>query len=332
MHKRILLPLDGSAMADQALSFAVAQAERFQAGLILLRALDPFPHTRGMSPADIEAMRQQAHEGAREYLDSVTGGAGGGSESRTHAGRSPRRLSKGAPSDAAGCRRQGGDGAKACPRDDSGHGFHFAHLDTREIAVQAALEADSLEEGYEVTRLRLSPPVVTLTGRRSALETAGDFVVTVPITLTGIRSELTLDVPLVLTDRVSALDAQGEPVNSVVARVKVVPVTDYLVLAVRPILSSEPLSLTVQLSPDSVSVLLIGPKPLLGEIQNGSALVTASVDLRGYAAGTHLLPLEIHAPGGFERRLVPARSTCYTGRNGLGGRADEHPERTKVLR
>jgi nucleotide-binding universal stress UspA family protein len=41
MYKRILLPIDGSALAEQALPYAIAQAERFDAELILLRVLEP---------------------------------------------------------------------------------------------------------------------------------------------------------------------------------------------------------------------------------------------------------------------------------------------------
>ncbi len=37
MYKSISLPLDGSAMAEQALAYAVAQAEHFQAELILMK-------------------------------------------------------------------------------------------------------------------------------------------------------------------------------------------------------------------------------------------------------------------------------------------------------
>jgi nucleotide-binding universal stress UspA family protein len=39
--------------------------------LILLRAIDPFPHVRGMSPADLAAIRQQTNEWTREYLDRI---------------------------------------------------------------------------------------------------------------------------------------------------------------------------------------------------------------------------------------------------------------------
>ena len=37
MYKSILLPLDGSAMTEQALPYAVAQAEHLQAELILIK-------------------------------------------------------------------------------------------------------------------------------------------------------------------------------------------------------------------------------------------------------------------------------------------------------
>ena len=56
MYKRVLLPLDGSALAEQALPHAIAQAERFGAELILLRVLEPFPLVRGLSLRDLDSM------------------------------------------------------------------------------------------------------------------------------------------------------------------------------------------------------------------------------------------------------------------------------------
>jgi nucleotide-binding universal stress UspA family protein len=69
MYKRILSPLDGSNMAEKALPFAVAQAERFRAQLILLRAIEPILHARSM--AALEDAEQQRIEWARDYLESV---------------------------------------------------------------------------------------------------------------------------------------------------------------------------------------------------------------------------------------------------------------------
>ena len=71
MYKRILLPLDGSALAEQALPHAVAQASHFRAELILLKVVEPFAHARGMSLAGLEQIRQQAHAWAHEYLDRL---------------------------------------------------------------------------------------------------------------------------------------------------------------------------------------------------------------------------------------------------------------------
>lgn len=72
MYKRILLPLDGSKMAEQALPHAIAQAEHFGAELILLRVIEPFPQVRSMSVADMTAVREQTEEWTREYFDRIT--------------------------------------------------------------------------------------------------------------------------------------------------------------------------------------------------------------------------------------------------------------------
>ena len=53
MYKRVMIPLDGSALAEQALRHAIAQAGYFQPELILLKVMEPFPHARGMSLADL---------------------------------------------------------------------------------------------------------------------------------------------------------------------------------------------------------------------------------------------------------------------------------------
>jgi nucleotide-binding universal stress UspA family protein len=69
VYKRILLPLDGSEVAEQAMPLAIAQAERFRAQLILLRAVEPILYTRSL--AALEDARQERMEWARDYLESV---------------------------------------------------------------------------------------------------------------------------------------------------------------------------------------------------------------------------------------------------------------------
>jgi nucleotide-binding universal stress UspA family protein len=70
MHKRVLLPLDGSVTAEQALPYAVAQAERFRSELILLRAVGSL-NGYGQSIGDLGWIQDQMGQWARDYLESV---------------------------------------------------------------------------------------------------------------------------------------------------------------------------------------------------------------------------------------------------------------------
>ena len=71
MYKRILLPLDGSPLAEQALPHAIAVGERFQSELVLLRVLTPLPRP----PETAEKALQRAEKATivvvREYLERV---------------------------------------------------------------------------------------------------------------------------------------------------------------------------------------------------------------------------------------------------------------------
>ncbi len=71
MYKRILLTLDGSLLAEQAVPHAVAHADHFEAELILVKVLEPLaknlsPPYRAFKKAE-EATRKLAHE----YLERL---------------------------------------------------------------------------------------------------------------------------------------------------------------------------------------------------------------------------------------------------------------------
>jgi len=71
MYKRVLIPLDGSPLAEQALPHAIAQARYSQAELILLKVVEPFPHARGLSLGDLKRIEQQASTWGHEYLERL---------------------------------------------------------------------------------------------------------------------------------------------------------------------------------------------------------------------------------------------------------------------
>ncbi|OQY18686.1 MAG: hypothetical protein B6I34_10370 [Anaerolineaceae bacterium 4572_32.1] len=75
MYKRIVLPLDGSDLAERALPHAVAQAERFGAELILLRVLEPIVPTGTLAPQSANRQAETLTGAwAAEYLERVAAG------------------------------------------------------------------------------------------------------------------------------------------------------------------------------------------------------------------------------------------------------------------
>jgi nucleotide-binding universal stress UspA family protein len=71
MYNRILLPLDGSPLAEQALPHTIAIAERFQSELILLQVLIPLPRVPTTTEATILRAEEATTVLVREYLESV---------------------------------------------------------------------------------------------------------------------------------------------------------------------------------------------------------------------------------------------------------------------
>lgn len=78
MLQRILVPLDGSDLAEQALPYATTLAQKLDAELILFRALQayqvvPLPEF-GVVPYEYEEILEQAEAQARAYLTEVQDG------------------------------------------------------------------------------------------------------------------------------------------------------------------------------------------------------------------------------------------------------------------
>jgi len=71
MYKRIVVPLDGSKLAEQALPHAMAQAEKFGAELVLLQVLEPLPDVTFSAPVTVRSAERRSAELAREYLEAV---------------------------------------------------------------------------------------------------------------------------------------------------------------------------------------------------------------------------------------------------------------------
>ncbi|MGD9147782.1 MAG: universal stress protein [Anaerolineae bacterium] len=75
MYKRVLIPLDGSALAEQALPHAIAQAKHFEAELIPLQVLALLPSPPLLGEVARSRAKASSNVLAREYLERVVASA-----------------------------------------------------------------------------------------------------------------------------------------------------------------------------------------------------------------------------------------------------------------
>jgi diadenylate cyclase len=177
---------------------------------------------------------------------------------------------------------------------------------TREIGIQANLDMKSLGNGYEVTSVEVVPKSVILSGSQAALNSVGEFLTTAPISLTGVTSDYSVNAPLNVPPDTSALNQEGDSVISVEVNIKIAPVTDYYVISVRPDLRNLPSTLNGIIDPSRVSVLLVGPRPVIAQIKDNPGLVVVYLDLQGYEAGVYELSPKFEAPTGIQVQLFPS--------------------------
>ena len=74
MYRNILLPLDGSPLAEQALPHAVALAESLKCNLILLKVLVPLTGNLNLPSNLAKKAENKTRELAHDYLDRVAAG------------------------------------------------------------------------------------------------------------------------------------------------------------------------------------------------------------------------------------------------------------------
>ena len=74
MYKRILVPLDGSRLAEQALPHAAIQAEKFGAEIVLLMVLGPLPEPSMAGRRVVRSAEDASARLAQTYLEGVASG------------------------------------------------------------------------------------------------------------------------------------------------------------------------------------------------------------------------------------------------------------------
>lgn len=176
---------------------------------------------------------------------------------------------------------------------------------TKEVPIRADIIASSLATGYEIRSISISPSVVTLSGDRASIDRTGDYLSTTSIILDKVFDSLTIQAPLVVPEGVRILGETGDPVLSVQVKIDITPVESYLVIEKQIEPRNLPEGMSIQLSQESVTVLLIGPKPLLDQIKTNQDLIIIYLDLAGYNAGSYSIPIAIQAPAEIQVMVFP---------------------------
>jgi YbbR domain-containing protein len=148
----------------------------------------------------------------------------------------------------------------------------------RDVAVKVVITGQ-LASGYQVTNIKVTPPIVTLSSSDPALmQRLAGFVDTIPLDITGASSDVVKRVPLQLLANVQGAD-------SVLVEVNVAAIEYSLTVQRQLEMRGLAPGLGATASPDSVDILILGPLPLLDNLSLQDVRVV--VDLQGLGPGSY---------------------------------------------
>jgi len=168
----------------------------------------------------------------------------------------------------------------------------------RDVSVRVRWEGQP-ERGYRISEVAVDPSIVTLFGSPEAIDTVPGYVETTLINIEGASSSVVERLALIVPENVSVIGAQ-----SVVVSVGVTAIEESAWVQRSPVIQGLSSRFIVELSPDTVEILLVGPLPRLETLQPGD--VQLILDLTDLQVGTHALAPELVLPEGLRQEtLVP---------------------------
>jgi len=153
--------------------------------------------------------------------------------------------------------------------------------------------------GYRISEVAVDPSIVTLFGSAAGIEAAPGYVETMPVNIEGASGNVVERLALLVPENVSVFGVQ-----SVVVSVGITAIEESAWVQRSPIIQGLDDTLRVELSPQVVEVLLVGPLPRLETLRPGDVQVV--LDLTGLQVGTHSLAPSLVLPEGLRQEtLVP---------------------------
>lgn len=160
--------------------------------------------------------------------------------------------------------------------------------DIRTVTVRPNILFETLPEGYSIASISYSPQTILVSGTQSELENLPATLDTQPIDLTNRTSDFEVSVSVRLPDP-ALLVIGGQTITVSVGITAPIGNRQFDSIPVSVIGVGE--GLTAQISPADVSVVIIGPRPVLETLVVGDIQVVADLNSRG--VGNHDLPLQV---------------------------------------
>ena len=154
----------------------------------------------------------------------------------------------------------------------------------RDVAVKVVITGQ-LASGYQITNIKVTPPIVTLSSSDPNLvQQLPGFVDTAPLDISGASSDVVRRVPLVLQRNVQGADSVLVEVNVAAIEYSSTVQRQLEIRGLAP-------GMGASASPDSVDVLILGPLPLLDNLSLDDVRVV--VDLQGLSPGSYQIAPQV---------------------------------------
>jgi diadenylate cyclase len=175
--------------------------------------------------------------------------------------------------------------------------------DARDVGVRA-ITTGTVPDGYWLSSLTTTPSSVTLEGSPTALAGIEGFVDTLPVDVSSAISDLSVQTPLDLPEGVTAVDATGTPLFTVLVNAQIRERRGDVIIT-RALEITNPPAYPYTLEPGEIEVLLSGPLPTLQSIEADPDLVRVLLELPPLEPGEsrELIP-QIITPSGVSAQLI----------------------------
>ncbi|MCS7061953.1 MAG: CdaR family protein [Anaerolineae bacterium] len=153
-------------------------------------------------------------------------------------------------------------------------------------------------EGYAVTDISVDPPIVTVFGPVEAVQATKGYIETMTVSISNAQADIDEAVGLNVPAGVS-LVTEAQTVR---VRVRIQPLSGSRTVTRAPELQGLPEGLSVEVSPDTIDIVLNGPLPRLNALLTDDVRVI--IDLSGLGEGVHQVAPRVITPEGITAQSV----------------------------